>query len=224
MNKDKIERISLISLFILVVYGLFLAVTAPDVFTNVYAREDGFVENLTSLFAFLSALILLYRLFTLAKKGALFYVTTIVMVLGFIFIAGEEISWGQRIFDIESPKIFLEKNAQEETNLHNMTVNGVKINKLIFGKLLTIIIFIYLVGFSFAYRKYATFKSLVDKWVIPIPFWYQTIAFILGALMTLVVDVPRSSEVLELVATVVFFCIILKPYNEHIYKRDEVAT
>ena len=43
------------------------------------------------------------------------------MALIFIFGAGEEISWGQRIFNVESSEYFLENNAQGETNLHNMT-------------------------------------------------------------------------------------------------------
>ena len=40
-------------------------------------------------------------------------------VLGMILITLEELSWGQKIFKWESPQLFLEINAQGETNLHN---------------------------------------------------------------------------------------------------------
>ncbi|MBT0767423.1 hypothetical protein KIH74_00720 [Kineosporia sp. J2-2] len=39
-------------------------------------------------------------------------------VLGWFFLAGEEISWGQRVFGIATPDGF-EGNHQAETNLHN---------------------------------------------------------------------------------------------------------
>ena len=63
------------------------------------------------------------------------------MIIGLFFGAGEEISWGQRIFHIESSKFFNENNSQKETNLHNMIVDGVKLNKLIFSNLLSIELF-----------------------------------------------------------------------------------
>lgn len=36
-----------------------------------------------------------------------------------LFVAGEEISWGQRLIGFESPAFFLDHNRQEETTLHN---------------------------------------------------------------------------------------------------------
>lgn len=36
-----------------------------------------------------------------------------------LFVAGEEISWAQRIFGVTPPKIFLTGNYQQEFNLHN---------------------------------------------------------------------------------------------------------
>lgn len=39
--------------------------------------------------------------------------------LGFMYIAGEEISWGQRLLQIESPAFFERYNQQQELNSHN---------------------------------------------------------------------------------------------------------
>jgi len=36
-----------------------------------------------------------------------------------LFVAGEEISWGQRLLGLEPPEVFLAHNAQQELNLHN---------------------------------------------------------------------------------------------------------
>ena len=35
------------------------------------------------------------------------------------FVAGEEISWAQRLFGFKPPEVFLESNFQQETNVHN---------------------------------------------------------------------------------------------------------
>jgi hypothetical protein len=36
-----------------------------------------------------------------------------------LFVAGEEISWGQRLIGYTPPGVFLERNTQQEANLHN---------------------------------------------------------------------------------------------------------
>ncbi len=43
----------------------------------------------------------------------------ILLALSCFYVAMEEISWGQRIFGIQSPEYFKEKNLQGELNLHN---------------------------------------------------------------------------------------------------------
>lgn len=43
----------------------------------------------------------------------------VVILLGAIYFLGEEASWGQHIFEWETPEAWAEKNDQNETNLHN---------------------------------------------------------------------------------------------------------
>ena len=43
----------------------------------------------------------------------------ILLILGCIYFAGEEMSWGQHIFGWETPRGWLGINDQSETNLHN---------------------------------------------------------------------------------------------------------
>jgi len=47
----------------------------------------------------------------------------LILSIGFAFIFGEEISWGQRIFGIETPEYISQYNKQNEINLHN-TLNS----------------------------------------------------------------------------------------------------
>ena len=39
-----------------------------------------------------------------------------------LYVAGEEISWGQRLFSYDVPQIFQRYNLQQETNLHNFII------------------------------------------------------------------------------------------------------
>lgn len=43
------------------------------------------------------------------------------LVVGSVYIAGEEHSWGQHFFNWETPESWAEFNRQDETNLHNAT-------------------------------------------------------------------------------------------------------
>ena len=46
-----------------------------------------------------------------------------ILCIAWLIFALEEISWGQRIFGIESPEFFLGHNYQQETNIHNFFIN-----------------------------------------------------------------------------------------------------
>lgn len=56
-----------------------------------------------------------------------------------MLIGLEEISWFQRVLDIESPEIMLNRNGQKETNLHNLatsaTGNLYYVGALVYGVL-----------------------------------------------------------------------------------------
>ena len=83
-------------------------------------REDSVVEWLTFLCYSIACLIS----FTISiayyrKKRTLFCTMYMMLATGFAFIAMEEISWGQRIFNVATPDILAKYNYQEEMNLHN---------------------------------------------------------------------------------------------------------
>ena len=58
--------------------------------------------------------------------------TAAALAAALLFAAGEEISWGQRILDVETPDVLIDGNGQDELNLHNLA--GVQ-NKAVLGQL-----------------------------------------------------------------------------------------
>lgn len=60
-----------------------------------------------------------YAVMLVLRKNRLQAAIAVFIALMFFVIAMEEISWGQRIFDVESSEFFLEHNMQNEINLHN---------------------------------------------------------------------------------------------------------
>jgi len=91
-------------------------------------KEDGFVENMGALCFLLSAVVF-FRAFLeirrsdMAKSkdlGGWFWY--LILALLFVFVTGEEISWGQRLFGWGTPDWMMEQNIQEETTIHNLEI------------------------------------------------------------------------------------------------------
>jgi len=207
-------------LFLIVIFGLgiYYANTDLTYFDKVYTVEDGFVENGSAIFLFTSSMLLLSRFFKLFKHKDLFWkVGMLALAFVFFFGAGEEISWGQRIFNVESSEYFMENNAQGETNLHNLVVKDTKINKLIFSQLLTAVLVIYLIITPFLYRKFEWVKNLTNKFAVPIVQWHHTISFLIATLLLVFISSTRKWEIYELTFSVIFLLIFIKPFNKEIY-------
>jgi len=85
---------------------------------SILIKEDGPIEYSTVI-VYLAALIVSVNILRFFKNDKKFFVLFLVFSIGFFLIAMEEISWGQRIFDFNTPDWF-PKNIQHETNLHNL--------------------------------------------------------------------------------------------------------
>jgi len=89
-----------------------------DDFYRQVTKEDGIIENETALAYFISFIFSL-AIATFFKERKIFLVLFLILAFGFLFIALEEISWGQRIFNFKTPEWFPE-NLQGEANIHNL--------------------------------------------------------------------------------------------------------
>ncbi|NMM48550.1 hypothetical protein [Marinigracilibium pacificum] len=210
----KLLRYIITILLLIIIVCSILYFINKDLFLK-YTNEDGLIENLTAGVCFFFSVFLLIRYIKASKnRSTSWKIVNILMILGLFFVFGEEISWGQRIFDIESNEFFLENNKQQETNLHNLKVLGIGVNKLIFGKLLTLIFGFYFLFGYVLYKKVPSIKKIVNDLGIPIPKASQT-AVLLGV-TALIMTVPDSNkwELWELMLSVILLWAFIDPYNE----------
>ena len=220
INLTKTDKLGYAFLSFVFILSLYFGFTDAEFFNSKFTVEDGMVEYGTAIMLFLLSILCIYRLFTIGKsKPVLWILGTLIFALLFFFGAGEEISWGQRIFDIESSEYFKENNAQAETNLHNLVVDGKKINKIIFSQLLMAVMVLYLLISPVLYRKQEWFKNLANKFAVPIVKWHHTIAFIISTVLVAINPPDRKWEVYELAFGVIFFLIFLNPLNGFIFEK-----
>lgn len=199
-------------IFWFIAFAVVKSIESYEAF-RVVVREDGWVEYLTALFLFLGAIILgIHAVKAIRqndKKQILFFTLA---ALVFIFGSGEEISWGQRIFGIETGEYFMENNYQGETNLHNLEIGGVDLNMLIFSKLMFIALAFYFIILPILVWKTKTFRKLVVDFGVPIPRLHHIIVLLITNIsVPLLIGMTKESELHELALTGILFLIFLDP-------------
>jgi len=135
------------------------------------ATEDKFGENMTSVFYLLAAVFLIFTSFRNIKKkrhSLIKETLPLLLALFFIFIAGEEISWGQRIFNIATPETIRDTNVQGEMNLHNLSFFDR--NAAILNQHTALNVFALLMGlvFPICYSIWPFFRRVADRLFFPI--------------------------------------------------------
>ncbi len=89
--------------------------------TDALAVEDGIVETAQAALLLLSSILLFLAAFRARGRSPWLGA----FAFGFFVVAGEEISWGQRILGIDTPESLERANVQGELNLHNIAgING----------------------------------------------------------------------------------------------------
>ena len=110
----------LANLLVIAVAGYAWMIQSLD--PNLYyltVQEDEYLEWMSFWAFFVAGLVYLRKaLFTGFSLRHDWFV--IGLALFCLFVAFEEISWGQRIFGYRPPEYFLESNFQQELNLHNV--------------------------------------------------------------------------------------------------------
>ncbi len=208
------------------VYGITL------VFTNqrtlwAWIREDGLVEWLTFVVLFLAlgyAVVMRIACKRTTERKAARRFWLILAVL-FLFGALEEISYGQRVFGIETPGFLVPYpsesednfyNRQSEINLHNLVIHHHDMNELLYGKIVSAAVFLYLVVVPILYRRSARFRRCTDRWGVPVIQNYQLVVFLALAMLTYAVRpwYHKVTELLELMGCFIFLIMIVHPLNE----------
>jgi len=200
-------------------YVLSIVMTPSDFKNHWMIREDGFLESLTAIALVAGAVLCVYRCRTLRhthSRRFLFCTASLAAIL--VFGAGEEISWGQRILGIESPEFFQTHNKQAETNLHNMIVGGTSINRVVFSKLLGVIVLVYLLPLPWLFDRSERIKTLVNAHAVPLPKWHHVAIAVLTVAIIETSRAPARGEITEFATATFGLLILLNAKNGGIYK------
>lgn len=205
-------------------YAMLAAVTVaavwykfarPVEFSTVFAREDGVVEYGTAILLALGGAVL--ALLAVRNAGHRRWLLGL-YAFAFVFAAGEEISWGQRILGIESPEFFLENNRQDEITLHNLVVNDEQLVKFWFGHLLTLVLLLYLVALPLLYPLAGWARWLADVFAVPVPARHVAAIAVAWSLLVVWIDLSRNWEVYEFVFAALACLIFLNPVNRATFR------
>jgi hypothetical protein len=129
-------------------------------------KEDNILENSESLFLFLSFVISVLISINFFRKRKIFLgISLIVIAFLFIIWSLEEISWFQRIYNLEIPKYFIDFNTQKEISIHNL----LPIQKIL-HKLYIAVGFLAMFLWLIIPKKFRTNPNSITYYLIPT--WY----------------------------------------------------
>jgi hypothetical protein len=99
--------------------ALGVALAGPEWLPRGWTREDGPVEY-ASFAAFLGAAVFAFVAASRVRRAHRPALAAVVLGAVLVVAAGEEISWGQRLFGTETPVVLVDGKRQDELNLHNV--------------------------------------------------------------------------------------------------------
>jgi hypothetical protein len=104
-----------------------LSLTVDDRAAARMTLENGLLQDLTVI-CYAIAAVLLFRTLLLAVRSSalpgLRRWWLLILIVGCLGVAGEEINWGQSILDFETPEVLIRTNIQQEVSLHNLELPG----------------------------------------------------------------------------------------------------
>ena len=149
----------------LVFLGLSLYFLGSIILEKGYSltQEDGVFETLTAVFYVTGSLFCLIGFIATRRRGPSLGKYLLLGWAALFFLFGmEEISWGQRVFGLETPEFLASRNLQDEINLHNL--NSVYANRLFYSS-------VFLAGVALPSLTVfsSRFGSMVRRRGIPLP-------------------------------------------------------
>lgn len=191
----------------------------PFDFFLALVREDGLIEWLQFIVLVVSAIIslLIFNLFHKTKLKIAYFFLFIAVI--FLFLAGDEISWGQRIFHIQGYSYIIQNNTQSEITFHNQsslapfTWYGYILVSFLGGAAWFILILLP--------------KKLANLLSVFTPMWYCFLFFLLPLVYYLIAPpfknhtIGEWSEIFELILYMGFFFWLLSSFlkYKHLLKK-----
>lgn len=119
LNKKKIKIILFIVPVYLSLFAFFIYLRNNQFF-RVLIKDDHLIEYAQFFLLIISSILSIFLRKFWWKKQIFLGLIFLFIAFALFFMAGEEISWGQRIFNIETPEQLAERNLQNELTVHNI--------------------------------------------------------------------------------------------------------
>jgi len=168
----------LLFIFLIIISYPLLLVYVPSAKVWNLIREDGIIENLQVVFPFMAACLFFYIFFKSKSKKEKYLFGTkrnyFYLLLGIfsLIIVGEEINWGQRLFNMNTPDWIFEKGLVEEINVHNQGplfyLFGIPVTAGRIYFLACILFFLFIPIVNQVSRKAKDFFQLISLPIVPI--------------------------------------------------------
>lgn len=222
------KYIVLIILALVLSYSVFYFLKPSLVFD--LTEEDNFFECLTAISLFLAFAFCL-NLFLKTKN--IFF---LLLSLLFMFGAGEEISWGQRILGFKTPEMMGELNVQKEFNFHNIELfntadkhGGTKsgLSRLFeVNFLFRLFMMVYGIVLPFFVFHIRPIRSLTEKIKLPVPpiaigifflvnwFVFRMLHVYYTGVKDEVMFVSADSEIFECLGAFILFVVSIYFYRD----------
>jgi hypothetical protein len=200
-----ITTIPLLILFIIIIN------IVDQRFYHEITKEDNYVEWLTVLILLISGVLSFIRANKLRKSQRRYVWFYVLFGIFFILSSFEEISWAQRIFDVDSTEYFIEHSDQQEINVHNVFSkwSGIRTKHVaafvlfLYGSCLPLL------------TKIKPLQKFVDKLGIPVPPLILSLSFALSAALLTNWFSGREEEVGELALSIcLFLFLVLKQLDQ----------
>lgn len=178
------------------ILGAYLLMAFRFPHAYIIATYEDLVGEWAQVFLFSFTMLLAARQAFVSARFRLFFG---LLALACLYVAGEEISWGQRLFEIQTPEFFSEHNLQNETNLHNFFTGP--INTLL-KQFLEYVIAAALIGYGLVYPWLLRRRVGICLWLerkgLAAPPLYLSPFFVLSGLLELGIFHFNEAEIAEI--------------------------
>jgi hypothetical protein len=192
---------------VLIFPSLYIVFTSlHEDYYRIITREDYLVEWLTVIFLILTAVLAILHVVMARRRASSYSWFFGLLTIACILFALEEISWGQRIFGMESPDFFLAHSDQPEINIHNVINEQLSVRT---KHIASWALFVYGVILPIMMQN-QWMRSLVEKYRIVIPEVILIPGFVLASVMTL--DrfyTGQDEEVAEFFFSLLLFLVLI---------------
>ncbi len=195
MDSRKVHVITASGIFILIIC-LYLVMAFKYPLAYIIATYEDLVGEWAQVMLFFCTCMLALKLVFSSSKYRVFFA---ILALASFYTFMEEISWGQRLFNISTPAFFKEHNLQQETNLHNLFTGPFKTD---IKKGIEYLLFSGLLFYGLVFPLLSTLKIQFARWLegkgIPAPPLYLWPFFVTSAFLELGLLNFNEAEVAEI--------------------------